>query len=105
MRQLLYQTNDPVAITRNAEEIFNRNLQRLKSKNQFYMEMKQATEEWKFSTPQILPPTPFTNQQTHKTKQSHLIQNYELNGNARQMPLDTSLSIKFPRMMRVDIKS
>ncbi|XP_014771519.1 uncharacterized protein LOC106870064 [Octopus bimaculoides] len=61
MRQLLYQTNNPVAITRNAEEIFNRNLQTIKSKSQFYPEMEQTPNEWKFSTtPRRLPPVPHT---------------------------------------------
>ncbi|XP_029656947.1 uncharacterized protein LOC118766097 [Octopus sinensis] len=59
MRQLLYQTNNPVAITRNAEEIFNRNLQTIKSKSQFFLEMEQTPDEWKFSTTQRrLPPVP-----------------------------------------------
>ncbi|GAB1604146.1 protocadherin beta-15-like [Argonauta hians] len=59
MRQLLYQTNNPVAITRNAEEIFNRNLQTIKSKSQFYAEMEQMPDEWKFMTTQRrLPPVP-----------------------------------------------
>ncbi|GAB1604141.1 protocadherin beta-15-like [Argonauta hians] len=59
MRQLLYQTNNPVAITRNAEEIFNRNLQTIKSKSQFYAEMEQMSDEWKFMTTQRrLPPVP-----------------------------------------------
>ncbi|GAB1604136.1 protocadherin beta-15-like [Argonauta hians] len=59
MRQLLYQTNNPVAITRNAEEIFNRNLQTIKSKSQFYAEMEQMPDEWKFMTTQRrLPPLP-----------------------------------------------
>ncbi|GAB1604142.1 protocadherin beta-15-like [Argonauta hians] len=59
MRQLLYQTNNPIAITRNAEEIFNRNLQTIKSKSQFYAEMEQMPDEWKFMTTQRrLPPVP-----------------------------------------------
>ncbi|GAB1604152.1 protocadherin beta-15-like [Argonauta hians] len=59
MRQMLYQTNNPVAITRNAEEIFNRNLQTIKSKSQFYQGMGQPPSKWKFSTtPRRLPPIP-----------------------------------------------
>ncbi|XP_052828900.1 uncharacterized protein LOC128249406 [Octopus bimaculoides] len=59
MRQILYQTNNPVAITRNAEEIFSRNLQSINPKSPYYPEMEQSANEWKFSTtPRRLPPVP-----------------------------------------------
>uniref|UniRef100_A0A0L8I168 Cadherin domain-containing protein n=1 Tax=Octopus bimaculoides TaxID=37653 RepID=A0A0L8I168_OCTBM len=59
MRQILYQTNNPVAITRNADDIFARNLQSIKPKSPYYPESEQLTNEWKFSTtPRRLPPTP-----------------------------------------------
>ncbi|CAI9733463.1 protocadherin beta-15-like [Octopus vulgaris] len=59
MRQILYQTNNPVAITRNAEDIFNRNLQSINPKCSYYSDMKQSANEWKFSTtPRKLPPVP-----------------------------------------------
>ncbi|CAI9733472.1 protocadherin beta-15-like [Octopus vulgaris] len=59
MRQILYQTNNPVAITRNAEDIFARNLQAINPKSPYYTETEQPINEWKFSTaPRRLPPTP-----------------------------------------------
>uniref|UniRef100_A0A0L8I0Z9 Cadherin domain-containing protein n=1 Tax=Octopus bimaculoides TaxID=37653 RepID=A0A0L8I0Z9_OCTBM len=59
MRQILYQTNNPVAITRNADDIFNRNLQSINQKSPYYPEMEETVGEWKFSTtPRRLPPTP-----------------------------------------------
>ncbi|CAI9733466.1 protocadherin beta-15-like [Octopus vulgaris] len=59
MRQILYQTNNPVAITRNAEDIFSRNLQSINPKSSYYPEMEQLANEWKFSTtPRRLPPVP-----------------------------------------------
>ncbi|CAI9733465.1 protocadherin beta-15-like [Octopus vulgaris] len=50
MRQILYQTNNPVAITQNAEEIFNRNLQSINPKSPYYPEMEQSANGWKFAT-------------------------------------------------------
>ncbi|CAI9733468.1 protocadherin beta-15-like [Octopus vulgaris] len=59
MRQILYQTNNPVAITRNAEDIFSRNLQSINPKCSYYPEIDQLTNEWKFSTtPRKRPPVP-----------------------------------------------
>ncbi|XP_014775153.1 protocadherin beta-15 isoform X1 [Octopus bimaculoides] len=49
MKQLIYQTSNPIVLAGNPEEMLNRNTQSMKSKNQFYPE-EESQNEWKTST-------------------------------------------------------
>ncbi|XP_036365163.1 protocadherin beta-15-like [Octopus sinensis] len=59
MRPMPYETNNPIAFTRNTEDTYNRNCQTMSSKSHYYPEMEKTINEGKFSaTARKLPPIP-----------------------------------------------